>query len=248
MINKKTPVSGKFVLKNKRLRASHNPQEVGAGSRLITELTAEFYDINLKKYAKGYLLDLGCGNIPLFIAYNDLITNLLCVDWKNPFSEEYVDVYADLNEKLPFPENTFDTIILSDVLEHIRNPELLWFEMYRILKNEGILILNVPFFYWLHEIPNDFFRYTEFALKHFAQKSGFEIIELKALGGVPEIMTDIFSKNIVRLPVLGKIFALFLQKFNLLFLKTKFGKKISQKTSKKFPYSYGMIVKKTTNI
>ena len=52
-----------------KLIASKNLKEVGAGSRLMGNLVAEFYDEALRVYSKGKLIDLGCGKIPLFAAY-----------------------------------------------------------------------------------------------------------------------------------------------------------------------------------
>ena len=76
---------------------------------------------------------------------------------------------------LPFGDSEFDTIILSDVLEHIPVPEHLWKEMARILSRNGKIIMNVPFYYCLHEAPHDCSRYTEFALRRFVEMSGLRL-------------------------------------------------------------------------
>ncbi|HRF81361.1 MAG TPA: methyltransferase domain-containing protein, partial [Flavobacteriales bacterium] len=77
---------------------------------------------------------------------------------------------------------SFDTIILSDVLEHIRKPEALVKEMYRILAPGGQVIMNVPFYYGLHEQPFDYYRYTQFALRAITEDAGFAVVELEAIG------------------------------------------------------------------
>ena len=60
----------KFVYNKKgKLIASRNQNEVSVSSRLGADLVANFYDYNLKKYAKGHLLDLGCGKVPFYNAY-----------------------------------------------------------------------------------------------------------------------------------------------------------------------------------
>ena len=83
MKNKANWTPSKFVIKNKKLRASKNPSHVGISSRLITDIIAQFYDSRIKTYAKGELLDLGCGNVPLYESYKNYITNNTCVDWGN---------------------------------------------------------------------------------------------------------------------------------------------------------------------
>jgi SAM-dependent methyltransferase len=87
----------------------------------------------------------------------------------------FIDTYCDLNETLPFESGSFDSVLLSDVLEHIRKPEKLITEIYRILKKDGVLIMNVPYYYCLHEEPFDYFRYTEFALKSMTSDAGLKV-------------------------------------------------------------------------
>ena len=235
----------KFIYKNGKLRASKDAKEVNIGSRLNVELIADFYQSNLRLHAKGKLLDLGCGKVPLYAAYKEFITDNICVDWSNTFHKnEYLDYELDLTKKLPFNDNEFDTIILSDVLEHIPVPELLWVEMTRILTMNGKIIMNVPFYYWLHEQPHDYYRYTEFALRRFAQNCGLRLVQLEPTGGAPEIMTDIFAKNILRLPKLGRSLSLIAQWVTLRFIRTKLGKRISVATSSNFPLGYFLVAEK----
>jgi len=246
MKNKDKWKESKFVYTKKgRLKASRNPNEVGVPSRLFADLVANFYDQNLIKYAKGHLLDLGCGKVPLYNAYKEYVSEITCIDWENSLHKNiFLDMHCDLNIALPIESNVYDTIILSDVLEHIKEPNLLWKEMNRILANDGILFLNVPFYYWLHEEPYDYYRYTKYALWSMAEDSGFEVIELKALGGVPEIFADISAKTTIGIPLIGKLSAIIIQKLTSLLIKSKFGNKISRITSNRFPIGYSLIAKK----
>ncbi len=237
--------SSKYIYKKGKLVASRDPKEVGIGSRLIADLIAGFYDSNLSQHAKGKLLDLGCGKVPLYAAYREFVTDNICVDWGNTLHKnECLDYELDLTKTLPFGDSEFDTIILSDVLEHIPVPEQLWKEMVRILSRNGEIIMDVPFYYWLHEQPHDYYRYTEFALRRFVETSGLRLIQLEPIGGAPEVMADIFAKNILRLPKLGHPLALVAQWFTLGFIRTKFGKKVSEATSSSFPLGYFLIAAK----
>ena len=235
----------KFVFNKGRLAGSRDPKEVNIGSRLSADLIAVFYGKTIPHHAHGRLLDLGCGKAPLFAAYKDHVTEAICIDWKNSeHNTDFLDFECDLTDPLPFNDSEFNTIILSDVLEHIPIPELLWREMSRVLSAGGKILLNVPFYYWVHEQPYDFYRYTEFALRRFAQNAGLTVLHLEALGGAPEIIADIFSKSIVRLPLVGRSLSVFAQWFTWTFLKTAIGKKISQATRDRFPFAYGMIAVK----
>ena len=235
----------KYIYRKGRLIASRDTNEVGIGSRLIADIIAHCYDINLRKHAKGKLLDLGCGNVPLYAAYKDYVTENICVDWGNTLHKnEHLDYELDLISTLPFNDGEFDTIILSDVLEHVPVPEQLWKEMARILSCNGKIIMNVPFYYWIHEHPHDYYRYTEFALRRFVETYGLRLIQIKSIGGSPEVMADIFGKSILRLPMLGRSLSLFAQWFTLRFIRTKFGKMVSEATSNSFPLGYFLIAEK----
>lgn len=245
MRNKNNWKQSKYVFRDGVLSASRDPREVGISSRLMTDLVASYYGVGLPKYARGKLLDLGCGKAPLFAAYDAFVSDNICVDWANSSHQnDYLDYELDLAQPLFFGDNEFDTIILSDVLEHLPNPELVLHEIFRILAPNGKLIMNVPFYYWLHEEPHDYYRFTEFALKHLLQMTGFRLIQIDAIGGVPEILVDIFAKNIVGVPRLGRPLAQFSQWLMSKFLKTKFGSKVSKHTRNRFPLGYFLVAEK----
>ena len=68
-------------------------------------------------------MDLGCGTVPLYEAYRALVSAITCVDWgESRHGAGYRDFDCDLNEPLPFADASFDTAVLSDVLEHVRAP------------------------------------------------------------------------------------------------------------------------------
>jgi SAM-dependent methyltransferase len=235
----------KYVRRNGRLTASRDPKEVDVASRLITDKIAERYDAQLMLHAKGRLLDLGCGKVPLYETYRQYVTDCICVDWANTLHKnDHLDFEADLTNALPFTDGEFDTILLSDVLEHIPEPERFCQEMARVLAPGGKLVMNVPFYYWLHEQPHDFYRYTEFALRRFMERCGMTVLHLEAIGGVPEILTDVFAKNIRRVPVVGKAVAALSQSVTGILTHTSIGRKISAATGRRFPLGYFMVAVK----
>jgi SAM-dependent methyltransferase len=236
----------KYEFRNKRLRASRKTKFLSVSSRLMTDITAEFYQQYLPRYAKGNLADLGCGNVPFYEVYKDLVDQNVCADWPNSAHQnQYLDIACNLNEPLPFSDATFDTIILSEVMEHIAEPELVWSELARILKPKGHVIISVPFLYKVHEAPHDYYRYTEFALRNFARKNNFEVLELLPFGGLPEVLTDITAKNMAKIPLIGKYCSSLLQWLCWSFIHTRFGKKISRQTAVAYPIGYFLVVKKS---
>ncbi|NOY77815.1 MAG: class I SAM-dependent methyltransferase [Calditrichaeota bacterium] len=245
MKNRDTWQPSKFVYRNGRLIASRDDRQVRVGSRLMADMVARFYDENLEKYAAGKLLDLGCGKVPLFQAYRELVKENICVDWANTLHKnEYIDFECDLTQALPFPDEEFDTIILSDVLEHIPNPENLWREMARILAKGGHVFVNTPFYYFIHEEPHDYYRYTEFALRRFVQLAGLKLIYLRPMGGIPEILADLLAKTMQIVPGVGRFLAGALETSIEFLGRTFIGKRISTKTGQHFPFGYALIAEK----
>lgn len=235
----------KYVLSGEQLLGSGDPAELSVSSRLIANLVAAKYFDALRLHASGRLLDLGCGKAPLYGVYKDSVTDVTCVDWGNSLHQTtYLDLEADLTQPIDLPDEAFDTIILSDVLEHIPVPLDLCREMSRLLAPGGKLIMNVPFYYPLHEIPHDFYRYTEFALRRFMLCSGMRIISVEPLGGAAEILSDIISKNLLRLPVGGFFAAKVLQAAAWWFARTRLGARLSKKTASQFPLGYFMVAER----
>jgi SAM-dependent methyltransferase len=234
----------KFVYRRGKLIASRDQNEVAVSSRLMVDRVARCYDANLRGHATGRLVDLGCGTVPLYSAYADLVTDVTCVDLGGTQHARHLDVECDLNEPLPFADQAFDTVVLSDVLEHIAGPELLWSEMARILAPAGKILMNVPFYYWIHAGPYDFYRYTEFALRRFVQSSGLELVLLEPIGGAPEVLADIVAKNVAAVPLVGRPVSMAVQWMARAMTATRFGGKISHVTSATFPFGYFLIARK----
>jgi SAM-dependent methyltransferase len=233
----------KYVRRGDRLEASRDPDEVGVGSRLITDLVAAFYAEQLPLHARGRLVDLGCGKAPLYGTYRTLVDAVTCVDWpQSPHASLHVDRDADLSGVLPFDDAAFDTIILSDVLEHVAEPERLWREMARILAPRGRALINVPFLYGVHEAPHDYARYTEFALRRFAANAGLAVLLLQPVGGSLHVLADLLGKHLAHVPLIGSVLASAVQGAVSLFDRTAWGRRIAASTGARFPLGYFMVV------
>lgn len=138
-----------------------------------------------KKYFKGRVLDVGCGQMPYkaTILENLTITDYVGVDIKNEIYQRNMkpDLFWD-GKSLPIDDKKFNCAMLIEVLEHVPKPEVVLNEVHRILEKDGCLVITVPFLWNLHDVPNDEYRYTPFALKRILEDSNFEIIELEAIG------------------------------------------------------------------
>jgi len=90
-------------------------------------------------------------------------------------------VYSDATE-LPISDKSADVALLLDVLEHLKEPDAALKEIHRILCKQGILIMQVPYLYPLHDEPRDFQRYSKYGFKVLADKHGFLVKECHASG------------------------------------------------------------------
>lgn len=128
------------------------------------------------------ILDFGCGERPFnsfFLKYH--IHTIACDLQQNSLGS--VDILLDTNTNiLPFENGEFDAICLFDVLEHIEDDLTTLNEIHRIIKDDGILLLSVPFMYRFHEIPNDYRRYTPTGLQYLLERCGFDVLEIQAMG------------------------------------------------------------------
>lgn len=242
MKNKENWIPTKFVYHKGRLRASRDLNEVSIHSRVVSDQIATEYERLLPQYAKGHLLDLGCGKVPFYFVYKSLVDEVTTLDWADSFhTNEFLDVIYDINEPLPLQNEQFDTVILSDVLEHIKKPATVMNEIARVLKPGGRLIMNVPFMYWIHEYPHDYHRYTEYALRFYAEEAGLEVIELKPVGGLLEIFVDLFGKMVARAPLIGHALVRLAQWKLRVIKKISIINRPAQKSAKLFPQMYVMV-------
>jgi SAM-dependent methyltransferase len=167
----------------------------GVASRLMADLQARGYQEAIERYARGTLIDLGCGNAPLSAVYAPYVDKFYWADWPNsPHQKFDLDYEVDLNGTLPFEPSSFDTVLLSDVLEHIPAPDKLFGQIAGMLRPGGSLIVGVPFLYHIHEYPNDYYRYTRFKLERFGQDHDMEVLEIRELGGALDCLADLSGK------------------------------------------------------
>lgn len=136
----------------------------------------------IKEYATGKVLDIGCGNKPYETLFKENITEYVGCDVIQSDLNK-VDVLCPANN-IPLVDSIFDTIFSTQVIEHVEDHQGLIDEAFRLLKPSGCFILSGPFCWPLHEEPYDFFRFSKHGFKYILEKSGFEVIEIKANGGM----------------------------------------------------------------
>lgn len=142
------------------------------------------------------ILDIGCGYKPFYYLLTEKNLNFkyVGVDFSKYNSE--ADIICDCNyDKLPFEDNTFDFIILSEVLEHIYNYENCISEAVRVLKKRGMVFITTPFVFPEHGAPYDFHRYTSFFYRKILQEHGINLLFIKKSGSF--FTVPLFTFNIL---------------------------------------------------
>lgn len=150
------------------------------------ELTKTWIDSLPSDYI---VLDLGCGRL----TNSNLLKNSKAIYIDGAYFEG-IDVVCDFSKKLPLKSSSIDAILFSNVLEHMKEPQLVMNEISRVLKKDGELLLLVPYSIKLHQTPIDFFRYTKYALEYMSNNSALKVKEIKEVGGILNIMGTLLKE------------------------------------------------------
>jgi ubiquinone/menaquinone biosynthesis C-methylase UbiE len=137
-----------FILQQHRIIWEKKP--------ILRALYITWYKEIASQLAEGKTLELGggSGNFKEF-APNVTSTDIVPLPW--------IDVVADAQD-LPFPDQSFDNIVMFDVLHHIENVSLFFNQALRVLRPGGrvaimepyISCMSYPIYHFLHPEPVDF--------------------------------------------------------------------------------------------
>ena len=82
------------------------------------------------------ILDIGCRDkiLKKYLNENVIYQGI-------DFEESYEVIAHNLEEGIPFPDNSFDIVFALDILEHVENIHFLFSEILRVSKKEAIIAL-----------------------------------------------------------------------------------------------------------
>ena len=85
------------------------------------------------------------------------------------------------DEPFPIRDDSYDTAVCLNTLEHVYDPKFVIREIRRVLKPDGTVFITVPFIFRIHAHPDDFFRGTPSWWKETMRQVGFSRTELQPL-------------------------------------------------------------------
>lgn len=102
----------------------------------------------LKKLIKDddKILDIGCGEGKIWQLFHNVSVTGLDISSENlRLAQKYLKpIRGNAEKKLPFPSESFDVVIASEIIEHLVRPEMLLKEIDRVLIKNGYAIITLP--------------------------------------------------------------------------------------------------------
>jgi SAM-dependent methyltransferase len=158
---------------------------VGFALRLVVDLQLltciRFLRPHLQSMT-GSVLDVGCGEMPFrgFLPTGHRYTGIDIAVAGDFGMRQHADIVGFDGLTIPFPDESFDHVLCTEVLEHAENPLALISEMHRVLRHGGTLVATVPFSARVHHAPYDFHRFTRYRLSEMF--SNFEDVAIEERG------------------------------------------------------------------
>lgn len=150
--------------------------------------------LELSEQASGVLLDIGVSEGPYRTVFEPVVQRYVGLEYppsildKQPDlwkildrAKKSVEVFGD-GRRLPFNDASFDTVLCTEVLEHLSDPSSVLREVTRVLKPGGRLLCTVPFNQPLHELPSDYYRFTPSSLEHLSEQAGLQVESITPRG------------------------------------------------------------------
>jgi len=217
-------------MRGREVKIESTPPGVALWSALIPAM---------EEFATGTVVDIGSGRLPYQgrFAHVDRYVSLDITSRHGP------TILGDI-QRLPIRNGAINTVVCTQVLEHVPQPVQAINEISRVLALNGVAIISVPHLSHLHNEPNDYYRFTHHALKLLIEDSGLELISVKAAGGllsflglIPTMIAQSFTYS---LPIIGRLVRSSCQQFSRVIVwldKTA-------ATSNLYPLNYLVIARK----
>ena len=151
------------------------------------------------------VLDVGCGDMrykPLLL--NSGIKEYIGLDLEaGHYGHTFKpDVFWD-GKSMPFADNSFDSAILFETLEHCTNDQSqrVLKEISRVLRPGGILLFSIPFINPLHGLPHDYQRLTPEGANAVMVSSKMQVLQMEPSGTIDASLATVLAIWIIHRPM-----------------------------------------------
>ncbi|MFC1701027.1 methyltransferase domain-containing protein [Patescibacteria group bacterium] len=150
----------------------------------------------------GICLDLAGGGNPSY--YNYWFLNKSSKLVRTDFNlDKKPDMAVNLNQVLPFENNSMDNIFLFNAIYIIKEPERLIREINRVLKKDGRFFISSPFIFNEAKEPDDYRRLTSQGLEELFKIGNFNNFKIISFGeratSAIHLLHSFFIFNFMRL-------------------------------------------------
>ena len=145
--------------------------------------------------ARGVMLDYGCGGQPYKDLFLPKVSRYIGADVAAAKGIN-LDIIITPNRPLPLNDQSIDTILSTQAIEHANDVDFYLSECSRLIKSRGILILTAPMQWRHHEVPYDYHRFTRYGLIEYLGRNGFIIKKMCSCGGVYALLGQIFLNHL----------------------------------------------------
>ncbi len=131
-----------------------------------------------KLMLSGVVLDMGGGQRAKYLPLLQSPQTLCSVNIDPKIEPTHL---VEPGQSLPFEDNSFDSVISLNTLEHIYDAAAVLREMFRVVKPGGKVHVTVPFMFRIHGHPDDYFRATPSWWQETFSRAGFSELDLQPL-------------------------------------------------------------------
>jgi len=139
-------------------------------------------DVLQEKYNylyEGIVLDIGGRDLGEYKKPKDKVKKWIFADINK---DNNPDIVLDVANMEKIESNSIDVVNAIELFEHVQDIEKGIKECYRVLKENGLLLLSSPFLFHVHADPYDFQRWTSIKWRSELLKNGFKIEKLIVMG------------------------------------------------------------------
>jgi SAM-dependent methyltransferase len=152
-------------------------------------------NIAYPRVQKGTILDFGCGGQPYRDLFLPKASRYIGADVAAAYGVN-LDLILVPGEKVPLEDQSVDTVLSTQNIEHIFDFNFYISECARLLKPGGVLILTAPMQWRIHETPYDYWRFTSYGLKGLIEKHDLKLESITPCGGVYALIGQILNSHL----------------------------------------------------